>query len=49
MATVNLGTIGFTFRGAYDAAVAYNKQDVVTEGVDTYVSLIASNTGTTWH
>lgn len=47
MATVNLGTIGFTFRGAYDAAVAYNKQDVVTEGVDTYVSLIASNTGTT--
>lgn len=47
MATINLGTIGFTFRGAYDAATTYSKQDIVTEGVDTYISLIDSNTGTT--
>ena len=47
MATINLGTIGFTFKGVYDAATAYSKQDIVTEGVDTYVSLVDSNTGTT--
>ena len=43
MATINLGTIGFTFKGDYDASVTYSKQDVVREGVDTYVSLVDDN------
>jgi len=47
MATINLGTIGFTYRGVYDAATTYSKQDIVKEGSDTYVSLVDSNTGTT--
>jgi alpha-tubulin suppressor-like RCC1 family protein len=47
VATINLGTIGFTFRGVYDAAVTYAKQDIVREGVDTYVSLVDSNTANT--
>lgn len=47
MPTINLGTIGFTYRGTYNAAAVYNKQDIVKQSNDTYVSLVDANTGTT--
>lgn len=47
MATINLGAVGFTARGAYDAATTYAKQDIVTYDNNSYVSLVASNTGVT--
>ena len=47
MATINLGAVGFTARGAYDAATTYAKQDIVTYDNNSYVSIVASNTGVT--
>lgn len=47
MPTINLGTIGFTYRGVYDATLSYNKQDIVKQANDTYVSLVDGTTGVT--
>lgn len=37
MATIDLGTIAFTPRGAYSGTTAYNKQDIVTYDNSTWV------------
>jgi len=46
MATVNLGSIKFNWKGAYSGATAYVVDDVVESGGSTYVCILAS-TGNT--
>ena len=38
MATISLGKVAFTWKGAYDAALTYNGQDVVNEDGTTYIA-----------
>ena len=45
MATVNLGKIAFTWKGAWNAVSTYAKQDVVSLGGSTYVCTAESATG----
>jgi alpha-tubulin suppressor-like RCC1 family protein len=38
MATISLGKVAFTWKGAYDATLTYNGQDVVNEDGTTYIA-----------
>lgn len=53
MAAVNLGRAGFVLRGTWDNVTDYNPFDVVYDGGNTYVALIANknvatSTASTW-
>ena len=53
MATINLGSIKFNWRGAYNGATAYAVDDVVSSGGSSYVCILAStgnatSNGTYW-
>lgn len=42
MATINLGSIKFNWRGAYDNSTAYAVDDVVSSGGSSYICILAS-------
>ena len=53
MATINLGSIKFNWKGAYNGATAYAVDDVVSSGGSSYVCILAStgnatSNGTYW-
>ena len=53
MATINLGSIKFNWRGAYNNATAYAVDDVVSSGGSSYICILAStgnavSNGTYW-
>ena len=54
MATINLGSIKFNWKGAYNGATAYAVDDVVSSGGSSYVCILAStgnavSNGTYWN
>ena len=53
MATINLGSIKFNWKGAYNGSTAYAVDDVVSSGGSSYVCILAStgnatSNGTYW-
>ena len=42
MATINLGSIKFNWRGAYNNSTAYAVDDVVSSGGSSYICILAS-------
>jgi alpha-tubulin suppressor-like RCC1 family protein len=46
MANVILGKVAITWKGAYNSATTYYKQDVVSNGADTFICTATSTTGT---
>ena len=40
MATLNLGKISLNFRGAFDATIAYSKNDAVSSGGSSWIAII---------
>ena len=47
MASISLGKVAFTWRGAYDAGTTYNSQDVVSLNGDSWVCTADNTTGVT--
>jgi len=45
MASINLGKIAFSWKGPYNAATTYAKQDVVESGGSSFICLLDGTVG----